>query len=523
MRARNLLLLVAIVAGTYTPPAAACSCGGDWKPFCERLPASAQSTTTAVFLGTVESVYPTKAQDKEMMDAYFRSGGKRWPPEDPEELVKYWGAHITAAEADSIRKNEPAASRFRYNRRLIRLRVDEGFVGSPGDTLELLSGSGECCDCSPPFGLGDQYLVIAHRNENRWSTSVCSGTSMAQYARLDIAALRAWKQGKTMQPAILGTIRDVTRRPGVRSGESRSVSDLRVHLSGAGIEREARTDADGIFIFEELAPDQYRVDLVEPGWQAEYNWNPLSQKINLTASACARPYFTVKQTQSAIRGRLIGASGVSLGGHAVEVIPVATGTTMAARNRGTRTNAKGEYNLGEIEPGEYRIGLNVSARPLTGKSPAADRAPHSPYPPTYYPGVTTRETAQVFRIERGQTIDLADWTLPTPLKEIEFTGRVLAKDGSPAAGARVVLTEPGLSMGYLQRSQPTGPDGRFSVWGLEGVEYRSAAIAPAGGRTFAWKLGLFPSKEPVDITLDESGTALPPPFTFDSSLRGLVR
>ena len=75
----------------------------------------------------------------------------------------------------------------------------------------------------------------------------------------------------------------------------------------------------------------------------------------------------------------------------------------------------------------------------------------------------------MFRLERGQVIDLADWAAPAPLKERIFDGVVRWPDGKPVDGARVSLGPPGYSLSLLQRAaQPTGADGAFAIWAWRG-------------------------------------------------------
>ena len=428
----GILFALTLAVALVPQSAWGCVCGSFRKPFCEQPPVSAESKDTAVFLGTV-----VKVSD--------------------------------VAEPD---------------RRLVRLRVDESYVGSAEQTLELFSSKGMC---SPSFEMGDRYLVIAGRSGERWSTNICAGTTMAKYAKLEIEALRAWKRGQRSSPAISGSVLDGTRRPDRRPSDARMAAGIRIMLTGGGVQRETRTDADGLFNFSGLAPAPYRLQMAEPGWVAEHGWNPNSQHVDLTTTACAMPYFSIKQLQASVRGRLAGPPGVPLRGIVVMAVPLAA-QPQGYDRRVSRTNENGEFTLGELEPGEYVIGLNIGGWPVTPRSPVVQSAPGpAPYPPNYYPGVAARESAQVFRLEREQMIALADWTVPPPLKERQFEGVVKWPDGSPVADARVFLGPPAPVIGFLQLGQPTGADGHFTIWGVEGVAYRmSAIVRHSSGKAVHW-------------------------------------
>src|SRR5262249_13799979 len=134
-------------------------------------------------------------------------------------------------------------------------------------------------------------------------------------------------------------------------------SGIRVLLRGNGTERETRTDVDGLFAFRGLAGSTYQLEILEPGWIAAYNWNPLSKTVDLTSLSCSSTYFSLKQEQAAIHGRITGLPGVSLLGIPVSAVP--KDDSSGSRNQRTaRTKANGEFTIAELEPGEYVAGLN---------------------------------------------------------------------------------------------------------------------------------------------------------------------
>ncbi len=214
MPAAIVLLILAAFGALVPHPAYACICGSR-TPFCEKPPASSVSADGAVFLGTVESLDPAKGSPHS------------------------W---------------------------LVRFRVDEAFVGTPGPIFELMEIES---DCSIGFEAGKQYLVIAGRGKSHWSASGCSGTTTASYGKLEIDALRAWKRGQPTKPGILGSVSDSTSRPDRLPGEWHAAEGIKITLSGKRVRREARTAADGSFSFSGLARAQYKLQMAEPGWAAQ--------------------------------------------------------------------------------------------------------------------------------------------------------------------------------------------------------------------------------------------------------------
>lgn len=497
MRAWPLLFL--LVAGLTGPAGYACTCSGR-RSFCEQPPASAESKDSAVFIGTVIHEMPTREQALQTLR----------PRDDLDALIRYWSGVMTDAEAQAIRaggKDSGLGGIFRYTRQRIRLRVDEQFVGVPVQTFELLSGAGECCDCSVGFLQGEQYLVIANRVESRWTTSGCSGTATVKSAGGEVEALRAWKQGRPHKPSLMGVVFDQTRRPGQRPGEAHMADGIRVVLSGGGMEKEARSDSSGAFAFAGLDKAKYQLRLDAPGWEGEFDWNPMVQTIDFTVKSCELPYFSIKQSQAAIRGRLVGGQDRPVDRVGVKAVP-AREAGEDSKYRLWPAKTTGEFSIKELEPGEYVVGINIGAWPVSAKSGMSPGVPHSPYLTYYYPGVTSRQSAQVFRVERGQQIDLADWAAPAPAVERRFEGVVLSQNGAPASGARVFLGAPGKLGRYYQRSEPTGVDGRFVVWGFRGLAYRVlAAVRGPGGRDSAWveleTIG--EADQAITVKLDQSG------------------
>jgi hypothetical protein len=118
-----------------------------------------------------------------------------------------------------------------------------------------------------------------------------------------------------------------------------------------------------------------------------------------------------------------------------------------------------------VPPGDFVLGVNIDEPPTESKYL------HSPYPPTYYPGVTDRAAAKVIHVGSAQQLTGFNLKLPSRLKQRMFWGSVVLASGKPAFGAYVELKDSefpdwNADLGYADRN------GSFLVYGVEGREYR---------------------------------------------------
>lgn len=176
---------------------------------------------------------------------------------------------------------------------LVQFRVDEAYLGPVrGPRFELHSYSSIC---TPEFIAGQQYLVVTYRRREGpadWLVGACSPTTRANLARLEIEALRTWKQGRQPKPAIGGSITRITGPPHwYHPGES-----IRVRLTGPRYGAESVTDADGVFLFAGLPRGKYRVRVASPPPRTSIAYQPASNEyeIDLTRKSCGTVSLTLR-------------------------------------------------------------------------------------------------------------------------------------------------------------------------------------------------------------------------------------
>jgi hypothetical protein len=128
------------------------------------------------------------------------------------------------------------------------------------------------------------------------------------------------------------------------------------------------------------------------------------------------------------------------------------------------TDADGGFKIDAILPGRYVVAVNARFGPRLD----------SPYPTTYYPGVS-RGDARVVQLDEGER--KAGFTIVVaPLTETTVSGFVVFDDHRPVVETHVTATpvdHPGLSLD----SARAGGSGAFQLRLLAGLSYRLKAIA----------------------------------------------
>jgi hypothetical protein len=116
-------------------------------------------------------------------------------------------------------------------------------------------------DCSYPFVVGVSYLVYASIVGDSLSTSTCTFTSPEVAVGGDLRELRAIREGRPVD-SIFGT---VSLLPPVGQRLSlinmRPLADVSVRVTDSeGRVRSTKTDERGVYAFEWLPPESYRIE-----------------------------------------------------------------------------------------------------------------------------------------------------------------------------------------------------------------------------------------------------------------------
>lgn len=464
----SLLLLVALAGGGR---ALACSC-------VHLSPCEASSTADAVFVGTVLSF--TKGKEK------FEESGQE----------------------------------YEYATQISRFQVEEAFTNLNGATqvdIETVIDS----PCGLPLTSGTRYLIFARRDKqsDRFATGMCSGTRAAAYAEEYLVYLRSTLK----EPPGATLSGQVVYRSGLRDEDSpdlgvETVGVNTVILEGEGQRQEARIDRDGHYSFAGVAAGKYRLyvstpdDLTTLERYSDYaeDTGPYDpREIKVLGHGCLPKNFVVTDN-----GRISGNVTDEDGKPAAHILVNLVHITPAGELRGVgnewnddlmrRTDEAGNYQFKGLPPGSYLIGVRLGGR-VEGDSVEAA------YPRTYYPGVPTQKKAVVVPLGKGESVTGRDFQLPSRLARRIVRGRVLLRNGRPAAKVRVryVARTPD-----RKRSDPqylrTDEDGNFSFVGYEGNAYLVGAFVDRQDKQeemYAREVEIAPRGKAgfVKLTLDQPG------------------
>ncbi len=151
----------------------------------------------------------------------------------------------------------------------VHFLIAENFrgAGQPGEEIVVHTGVDERGprdgDCSYPFVVGVTYLVYASGVGDSLSTSLCTFTSPEVAVGGDLRELRAIRDGQPVD-SLFGTVSLLPPQAGrwfLSLTKVRPLGDVSVRVTdSAGRVRSTKTDEHGIYAFEWLPPDNYRME-----------------------------------------------------------------------------------------------------------------------------------------------------------------------------------------------------------------------------------------------------------------------
>jgi hypothetical protein len=236
-----------------------------------------------------------------------------------------------------------------------------------------------------------------------------------------------------------------------------------VELTGEGGAFKTVTDGEGKYSFADLAPGNYSLTIFAP----DGLW-PLKdeRKFTIAAKACAS-YSASFSKRSGVSGRLLDETGAPVAKRSVGIVP--EDEIEGDRQRDVRwaeTKEDGTFEFEGLAPGRYYLGYRIDR--------ISER--DSPYPPTYFPGVTDVASAAAVEVIEGRSLDKLDFQLAPPMREREIRGKVVFRDGKPARDANICLRDEFSAIANCLAKEPfVRSNGEFAITVREGLKYQIRA------------------------------------------------
>ena len=375
--------------------------------------------------------------------------------------------------------------------------ISESFRGIAGDTkqVKIRTGMGGG-DCGYPFLLGESYVVYAYRTKEGFlATGICSRTAPAASAEADLRYFHAFKANAT-DGYVYGQVSDGHSKPRYDQPQGayvhEPISGAEVTLTGGKEIRKLTANEDGAFRFEHVPPGEYQVSAAKEGYSSQIIWFASgAPKIQVHAGGCGfAPQLLVVDRR--IVGTLVGVDGQPAVGVEVEVVPTkpAEQNSLPFPVAEVKTDANGHYELKNLRPGEYYLGINLARTP----------SKEMPYTRYLFPGTEDPAAAIPALVGEGQQIKKYDFPIPAAQKERQVEGFVFWPDGRPAENVNIFLEDLRWPWQTNVVLATTDAKGHFTVSAFDGTRYRIHAVTRSQFTNTATSAEPFPLNPDTDVS-----------------------
>jgi Carboxypeptidase regulatory-like domain len=371
-----------------------------------------------------------------------------------------------AVFAGTVRSITPIGPQPAYGD-AVRVEFDDvvTYRGEGGTTQSVVTAANGA-SCGFEFMRGERYVVYASaaKTEASLSTWSCSRTRHVADAADDLVFFETLSAAAT-GPRVFGAVTHT--ETGLVRHETRDlgpVPNLRLTLRSSTATHEARTDASGRYEFNGLVPERYQLTVERSSELVPYE-RP-EQIVNLTdRRGCAERNFIV-HFDGRVDGTVIDRSGDPVANIRVQMMPFEQVHSRDAPDTiGATTDAAGRFEFTELTPGRYVAGVDLFRILELLPDPTVA------FPVTYHPGTPDSLYATVIDMRGGERHDLAPMTIAPALRQRQLKGTVRFEDGTPAAGARVILGDSLRIWHALAQPVETDSSGTFSFLVHEGLSY----------------------------------------------------
>ena len=330
-------------------------------------------------------------------------------------------AESAAAAANTNEANPGAAAQSVTPITRYHFHIDEKFAGPDTRDIDVFSG-GDDADCGYYFKKGEQYIVFTQQEtEGRLFAIVCSQTRPANEGRALLPQLRSMRNHDRVA-SVFGLLhRADPPLLAPTDDPDDPLPKIKLKLRSKDDRFATSTGPDGVYSFYDVHAGEYQYTADLPA-RFEFTQKTLKGGLppfRIPSGACFEYNVSALPTGK-IRGGVLGPDGKPLQLASVELY-------RADRYDDSKPGLwafqgdNGKFEFDHIGQGEYILVFNRMNR----------QDPNSPFPRSFYPGVTDQSETKIIRMKDGEQLLNANIKLQDGFPTRKLKVQLKWQDGRP--------------------------------------------------------------------------------------------